>query len=248
MKSETPKFEKEVDLCTTFIERLPKEWTAYAETGGFDILLVRNVDGFQVGIEAKLKLNAKVVSQVAEMQHSYHLTYPGPDCRAVLVPAYASSDMAAICRILSITVIRVPHPDEQGYYGRYNRNKFSPELPHVDDRDYGDSWHLFCPQKRLKIPDWVPDVKAGCSSPNQLSFWKIGAIKICIVMERRGHLTRADFKNYEISMSRWTQGHWIVNDGNGKWLKGPNFPDLRPVHPINYGQIEADHDKWRVPE
>ena len=62
----------EAALCAAFIAAAtvtPKrtdhaQWVAYPETGGFDILLVRQTDGVQIGIEAKLALNPLVVSQV----------------------------------------------------------------------------------------------------------------------------------------------------------------------------------------
>ena len=57
----TAGFAKESDLCAAFLASLPEGWTAYPETAGFDILLGREVDGFQIGIQAKLRLNAKVI-------------------------------------------------------------------------------------------------------------------------------------------------------------------------------------------
>ena len=54
-------FRSEADLCAAFLAALEREhakkWMAYAETAGWDILLVRLKDGFQIGIQAKLALN-----------------------------------------------------------------------------------------------------------------------------------------------------------------------------------------------
>jgi hypothetical protein len=63
-------------------------------------------------------------------------------------------------------------------------------------------------------------------------------------MEKKGFLTRQDFKTFRISMSRWTQGKWIVPNGSGGWIKGDYFPDFRKQHPVNFVQIEADYEKW----
>ncbi|TIU81425.1 MAG: hypothetical protein E5W01_20510, partial [Mesorhizobium sp.] len=63
-------FESEAALCAAFIARLPKDWTAYPETAGFDILLVRGADGAQIGVEAKMTLNAKVLMQAVEGLYS----------------------------------------------------------------------------------------------------------------------------------------------------------------------------------
>lgn len=242
-KEKEPFFEKETDLCALFISRLEKEWTAYPETGGFDILLVRKKDGFQIGVEAKLKLNAKVVLQAAENPEHYYVNNSGPDCRAVLVPAYSSNDLAGICRLLGITVIYVDHPGRQFSYGI--RTPYRPSLPKYSSPYNESDWYEICPAKRMNVPDWIPDVAAGSSSPMQLSFWKISAIKISVIMEKIGFVTRTDFSLYQISMSRWTQGKWIIKGSDGQWIKGPRFPDLRLAHPTNYGQIEADYLKWK---
>ena len=239
MKNKETKFEKEVDLCSAFITALPKEWTAYPETGGFDILLVRKKDGFQIGVEAKLKLNAKVVAQAAESNVSYRILDSGPDCRAVLIPAYVSSDLACLCDLLNITIIRVYKYsyNDKGYW-------FNPSLP--SQSSYAeDGWHEFFPHERIEVPDWIPDVCAGCSSPVKLTPWKVGAIKLAIIIEKRGILTRRDFKDYGISMSRWTQCDWLKANGKGQWIKGQYFPDFKAQHPTNYSQIEADYEKWK---
>lgn len=84
MTAKTPKqkpFATEAELCARFIAAIGADWTAYAETEGWDILLVRKADGFQIGIEAKLKFNLDVVTQALET-NTYAVVSPGPDCRA----------------------------------------------------------------------------------------------------------------------------------------------------------------------
>ncbi len=56
-------FATEADLCAAFLAEVPNTWTAWKEHAGWDILLVRKADGFQIGIEAKLKCNATVLQQ-----------------------------------------------------------------------------------------------------------------------------------------------------------------------------------------
>lgn len=237
-------FAKETDLCSAFIAALPKGWTAYPETGGFDILLVRAVDGMQIGVEAKLKLNAKVVMQAAESLSHYSAARPQPDCRAVLIPSGVSYDMAGVCGYLGITVITVATREENRRY-----QPFHPSLPKLDDSYWaGDDWFERCPAKRIDLPDWVPDVRAGDSAPSALTHWKIGAIKLVVTLDRRGYLTRQDFAHFKISMSRWTQGKWIVKDGQGGWVAGPHMPAFKRQHPVNFDQIAADFEKWKPPE
>lgn len=239
MKREVPAFAKESDLCAAFIAELPAEWTAYPETGGFDIVLVRKADGFQIGVEAKLKLNAKVICQAAEYVGHRYVDREGPDCRAVLIPDGVSIDLGPLCPLIGITVIRMrglPH------YGM----PFQPYLPKLK-ADWGhDSWYEQCPAKRITLPDWVPDVGAGHSAPVVLTDWKIRAIKIVVTLEKRGFVTRQDFAFFKISMSRWTQERWLRQNGHGGWIAG-RLPDFKAQHPVNFPQIEADYEKWKNP-
>lgn len=241
MKRDVAQFAKEADLCAAFIAALPAEWNAYPETGGFDILLVRKSDGFQIGVEAKLKLNAKVICQAAEYVGHHYVDSEGPDCRAALIPDGVSIDLAPLCPLLGITVIRMLAPSKwrQGY-------DFSPSLPKPDDGYWTNQWFELCPAKRITLPDWVPDVGAGRSAPVALTDWKVRAIKIVITLEKRGYVTRQDFAFFKISMSRWTQERWLVSNGNGAWIGG-RLPDFRAQHPVNYPQIEADFEKWKNP-
>lgn len=253
-------FAKEADLCAAFIEALPNGWTAYPETGGFDILLVRASDGFQIGVEAKLRLNAKVVTQAAESISHYEVARPAPDCRAVLVPLTGGADLEGVCQLLGITIIRmrdvvrgadgqIEWYSGQGGHARLQSggysNPFIPTLPGGTYTD--DSWFELCPVARIALPDWVPDVIAGDSAPVSLTPWKIGAIKLVVTLQRRGYLTRQDFAHFKISMSRWTQSGWLIKDGQGGWIAGRYLPDFKAQHPVNFDQIASDFEKWKSP-
>ncbi|CTQ67183.1 hypothetical protein [Roseibium alexandrii] len=268
----TTAFAKEADLCSLFIKCLPRGWTAYPETGGFDILLSRDSDGFQIGVEAKLRLNAKVIQQAMEGRSWSRVAGPGPDCRAVLVPSDARGGMEPVCAALGITPIRMQSDlklDQDGNpmfqlarqkeirilaqchtsVGTCWAYPFRPSLP-ANEHSGRDDWFERCPDRRLTLPDYVPDVSAGESAPVALTQWKIKAIKIVVTLERRGYLTRRDFKHFKISMSRWIEGFdpWLVKDGNGGWVSGSGLPDFRKQHPINFSQIETDYESWRGPE
>lgn len=254
-------FAKETDLCAAFIKCLPVGWLAYPETGGFDILLVRARDGIQIGVEAKLRLNAKVICQAAESLSIHSTVSPAPDYRAVLIPG-GSYDLAALCPLLGITAISMQElfATESGEPEWFDKRRsmarlasggyshpFSPHLP--EGGKYSDGgWFERCPVKRIPVPDWVPDVAAGASAPVALTPWKVGAIKLVITLSRRGYLTRQDFKHFDVSMSRWTQERWLVKDGNGGWIAGDRMPNFKAQHPTNYGEIEADFEKWKAPE
>lgn len=236
MKKSAP-FATEVDLCSRFIAGLDKGWTSYAETAGWDILLVRNDDGFQVGIEAKLKLNLQVVNQAIE-DSIYWVDHAGPDCRAVLVPD-TEGGFERIAAYIGITIIRVRPPYERGVSGPV----FTPYLPKTKETWNRPEWHEWCPTKRHELPEYVPDVPAGASAPLQLTSWKIAAMKIAIILERRGYVTRSDFKTIGIDHRRWlTPTGWLRAE-DGRYFSG-QMPDFKAQHPKVYEQIIADAAKW----
>lgn len=226
-------------MCEAFIAALDKRpWTAYPETAGFDILLVRKKDGFQIGVEAKLRLNTEVVIQSLP-RWQWDRVMTGPDCRAVLVPEYATDNgMGFIAGLLGITVIRV----RDITLGQYTARGFSPSLP---DENYGaEDWHEWCPVTRCALPEYVPDVKAGSKSPLQLTQWKIRAIKLAIILEERP-VTRADFKQLSLDPSRWTDKFtgWLNATPQG-YVRADHCPDFKAQHPVVYEQIKADKPKW----
>jgi hypothetical protein len=230
-------FATEADLCARFLSALPRGWTPYNETAGWDILLVRNSDGFQIGIQAKLKLNAEVIAQTLE--DGYWPCDAGPDCRAVLVPDGVAGHFGKIAACLGLTVLQVRPPYRPGVYGP----AFTPDLP--DERhDWAQrDWFEQCPVKRHELPEYVPDVAAGASAPLQLTKWKIAAIKIAVTLEQRGYVTRADFKQHRIDHRRWVAQGWLKAKA-GRYLAGQAAPNFKAQHPVVWEQIAADAVKW----
>lgn len=250
MKRE-PIFSSEAELVACFsaeIERMNglthfkhPIWTLYHETAGWDLLAV-DEQGTQVGIEAKLSLNAKVLEQALPGRWSDR---PGPDFRAVLVPQDGlQAHLTRIAAHLGISIITV----YQDGSGRRNGVRFNPSrLPDEDGYDWDlKDWFPWCPAERCKLPDYVPDVTGGHSAPVKLTQWKIAAIKLMIVLERQGCVTRADMKALQISPTRWTD-HWhgfLVPGPDGGYVRCDRTPDLRAQHPTNWAQIEADFPEW----
>lgn len=240
-----PDFKSEAELCAAFIRLVPKDWVAYPETGGFDILLVGPA-GVQVGIEAKLALNAKVVIQaLAGLVHppdsGWSELDAAPDHRAVLVPIGAgSSELGGIAAALGITVISVFQEHE--HFLRPAGLAFRPELP----GSRSGAWHDFCPATRIELPEYVPDVVAGASAPTALTRWKIGAIKLVLIAARRGYVTRSDFQHVGIDSSRWVRPPrpWLDARERGRWVISERTPDFAAQHRRNFAEIEADFEKW----
>ena len=232
----------EADLCAAFIPLATKggAWTAYPETAGFDILLVRAEDGAQIGIEAKLKLNPLVVAQALPAHRSWYGEHTGPDYRAVLVPLAraGAAGLASICHALGITVLWLGSAD---YTGRIS---FGPELPR--ETGWGartDGWHEWAPAERCALPAYIPDCAAGTASPIALTAWKVKAIKLAILLEERP-VGRSDFKHLDLSPSRWTAPDgWLRRHGNG-WVAGPDMPNFKRQHPRNYAEIAAQKATW----
>lgn len=220
-------FKTEADLCAVFIAWAQHYgWTAYAETEGWDILLV-GADGIQLGIQAKLRLNLDVIGQAID-DHWAAWSDTGPDFRAVLVP---HDDGRGICQALGIQVIF--------YRGDAIPNPKQPLLfhPTLAERNYVE-WHYWNPAKRHPLPEYVPDVAAGASAPMQLTKWKIGALKIAATAELRGYVTRADFKYHGIDPRRWTESDWMIpGETPGQFKVVAKFAEQ---HPVVYPQVRAD--------
>ncbi|MGP1677885.1 MAG: hypothetical protein ACTS6J_12095 [Burkholderiales bacterium] len=227
MKKRELSFYTEAELCAAFIAWLTRypEWTPYAETAGWDILLV-HADGTQVGVQAKLKFNMAVLQQTIEGGYGWQDI--GPDYRAVLVPE--DNGIRDICDALGLTLIR-PRKHWNGSF------EFEPAL---GERSYA-RWHYSNPLKRHQLPAYIPDVPAGVPSPSILSKWKIGALEISAIIEIRGYVTRADFRRAGVDHRRFVQD-WLdpVSDNPGAWKWKPTAPKFSATHPVVYPQVLAE--------
>lgn len=211
-------FATEADLCAAFIAHHEQHgFVAYAETCGFDILLVRQADGVQFGVQAKLKLNAKVLDQL--LPDEYQQT--GPDHRVILVPD--SGGIERICEALGF-ILQIP-------YGRHHA------FPKLCSR-WREAPYDWNPVKRCKLPDYVPDVVAGDSGPVQLTPWKVSALRVIAHIETRGEITRKQIKEIGCDPTRWCQ-HWLIphSDRSGVYVIGPKTPRFDQQHPRVYAEI-----------
>lgn len=248
MKKREPVFKTEADLCAAFIAWTKRwGWTAYAETAGWDIVLVRS-SGVQIGVQAKLAFNTKVLAQ--SLPHYARDAEIGPDYRVVLVDR-TTDGAREVCEALGLVLFHAEHYRSF----REPRIGFSPsnepELNHHEFSRYGNAWYDWNPRQRIKLPDYVPDVAAGASGPVQLTPWKIGALKLIATMDLRGYVTRDDFRMHSINPSRWMQRTgqfaWLVDGGvPGQWKRGPAL-DFDRQHPTVYAQIRNEIAQ-RIPE
>jgi hypothetical protein len=212
-------YQSEADLCKAFIAWAePQGWKAYAETAGWDVLLVAD-DGEQFGVQAKLRFNAKLLQQVLPAEYDK----AGPDRRGILLPAYDSA-VREVCDYLGIHYF---HPEFNTRHGA-----FMP-LPKYCD-------HQWSAPKRCELPEYVPDVVAGASAPVQLTRWKVAALRVCAILEIEGCITSKRIREFGIDPRRWTNPamRWLkpVHMKHGVYERGERL-DFDRQHPVVYSQI-----------
>jgi hypothetical protein len=208
----------ESDLCKLFADKARLiGWTIYPEQYDWDILMIKN--NTQVGVQAKLTLNVKVLEQTIPSFNSY----TGPDFRAILVPENTSPK---ICQSLGIVV-------------------FTPEGK-IDEL-LTDELNWF-PESRYQEPKYESGSIAGSPSPVRLTDWKIKALKIIARCEVRGFVTTKDFKQLSISPTMWLYSNkkWLKPLGEGKY--GLCKVNLHLTHPVAYHTILEETKKLFKPE
>jgi hypothetical protein len=263
--SKEPIFETEASMCDRFVDVIRNgkntkdKWDVYCEHADWDLLLVHKETGTQIGLEAKLKLNAKVLSQCISRNYN-----TGPDYRAVLVPSDGlQNHFIELARYMLIPIVVVSKNNDRGSWYHISHNGYhihmqSSAFPENDTPDvYWEEryWHPLLPVERLKVPEFASHHGAGNAAPIRMTEWKVSAIKLLIILERRGFVTRADMKALKLSPTRWTDG-WtgflILDRENGGWIKCRRTPDLKGQSPTSWAEIEAKHDEWfkalQIPE
>lgn len=268
-------FPSEAALCDCFIEsiRTIGGWTVYPETAGFDILAVYDKTGHQLGVEAKLQLNAKVADQILP---DHWMGYcddgvQGPDFRAVIVPGITDAS-EGIAKMLGILGVQVWTPErDQAWmdgslkatfsflrsFGRNNYRGVDGKMRGNDRRAYDVSdgplmrwdtcWHDWNPARRCELPEIVPTVRAGVPAPIQLTPWKIGALRVLADLEVRGYVTANSVRDRGVDARRFCASDgWLESLGDGRWGIG-KMPRFDQQHPDEYAEIlaavRAEHER-----
>lgn len=258
-------FQAESALCDCFIESAKKigGWTVYPETAGFDILCVYDSTGHQLGVEAKLRLNAKVADQILPDSFAWS-DQRGPDFRAVIVPCVTEAN-AGIAKMLGILGVQVWHPERDYSYingepretfhflrafSRHNWTDRHGELHgEPDHREYDLesgplaefdlAWHDWNPAERCELPEIVPEVRAGVPAPVRLTPWKIGALKVLADIEVYGFVTAKSVRAHGVDPRRFCASDgWLRSLGDGKWGRG-TVPKFDQQHPQAFAEILA---------
>lgn len=204
------------------VMRSSGDWDVYPECSGWDIVLVRTgpayvsagvtvSPGEQVGIEAKVHPNLRVINQVVGGRSRR----VGPHYRAALVPA-VTPDFREVARLLKFHAW-----DEQTVASWHSATHPVGQL--------GLRWR----ESHAK-PLWLPPVAsqraAGVPCPAPLSPWRVKALKLCNRLCERGYVTSADFKELDLSIQLWRVNKWLVDDGTreGRHFKFVRGPGAKP--------------------
>jgi hypothetical protein len=222
-------FASEADLCRAFltwVSATAPDVTAYSEWAGWDILLAYP-EGFQLGIQAKLRLNAEVIGQAAPGLYD-DAGDCGPDFRGVLVPA--NNGLSAIAGRLGLVVFAPLG---------YRPGDFNPDIRYEPRRSgYHGAWLDWNPRKRHDLPPTVTDAIAGSSAPVSLTPWKLRALHVLAEIALRGPITTKRVRELGVDPRRWLENGWLVPVGErergGLWCRGESCPRFDEQHPTAY--------------
>lgn len=216
-------FPNEAALCAAFIRDFNAidGWICYPETGGFDIL-VAHKDGWQIGVEAKMQLNAKVADQILPSFNAYY-DVPSPDHRLVIVP-YISDGAEGIAKMLRMLGVEVWEAQDADYRG--STFHVSDKLARAEGLHYWSrplyDWN---PAQRIRLPDTIPEVQAGVPSPVRLTAWKQGALRVLAHLEIHKRITVKQIHSYGIDSTMWTRHGWLDrHEERGWWTEALDCP------------------------
>lgn len=221
----------------------------YPEAAGFDVLVVHE-DGRQIGVQAKLSLNAKVADQILPNSGDDFFCRPGPDYRLVVVGRITDAS-AGIAKMLARNGVRVVQPRAQDT--DFTFDSFHSILEaNGHDPMYG-SQYLFDwnPSERCRVPAVATDLPAGVPAPLQLTPWKEAALKVIALMRRQGSITAKQIATFGIAANSWTHPDgskpaWLAKGlVLGQWVETAHMPAFDRQHPEMYElaikSIEDEH-------
>lgn len=232
----------EAELCDIFMREFNavEGWTCYPEAAGFDVLVVHD-DGRQIGVEAKMQLNAKVADQILPSPYQFY-GRPGPDYRMVLVGRITDASQG-IVKMLDYLGVRVLAPREG-----YSRQGVGPtfDLPYKilelrGGQPYSD-WFMFDwnPPERCQVPSMVTNLRAGIPCPIRLTPWKEKALLVIAQLRHQGFITAKQIAEHGVGVTAWTQAPgmkpaWLAKgEVRGTWIETEHLPAFDKQHPEVY--------------
>ena len=239
-------FATEADLCALFIQEFNEleGWTCYPEAAGFDILAVHD-DGRQIGVQAKLQLNAKVADQILPTDREDYYGAAGPDHRIVIVGRITEAN-EGIARMLDMLGVKVLNPRhiKTKAESRYTFESFKDLRGARTKKSALNQPNLFDwnPAKRCIVPSIAEDAPAGVPCPVRLTPWKESAIKVMVKLRKQGFITTKDIAAHGISASTWIRPKgrkqpWLKKGlVRGQWVETPYMPALDQQHPALFAR------------
>ncbi|MCF6783721.1 hypothetical protein [Stutzerimonas stutzeri] len=249
-QSELEPIKTEAELCRIFIEEFNKQsgWTSYPETAGFDVLVVHE-DGRQIGVEAKLTLNAKVAEQILPKCGDEFYGAPGPDHRLVIVSKIteANAGIERMLQRLGVTVLTSSTEwTRTGKVHSFHLQHFLRE-ENVSGRRWLAREVLFdwSPETRCQVPAVIPSLPAGVPSPVRLTPWKEAALRVIALMRSQGFITAKQIAAHGIGVTAWTQPTnkpaWLAKGASrGQWVETEHMPAFDKQHPDMYALAVAE--------
>lgn len=237
-------FKKEADLCDLFISEFSRldGWTCYPEAGGFDVLVVHD-DGRQIGVEAKLSLNAKVAEQILPHSKDDFFGKPGPDHRMVIVSRItdASAGIARMLEMLGVKVL-VPRLSTMRQGDPYTFDILHHLLEAQRRTASYGAQYLFDwnPAQRCHVPSVLQDLPAGVPAPVMITPWKEAALRVVALMRHQGFITSKQIAAHGIGASVWIQSQgsepaWLAKGAmRGRWIETKHMPPFDKQHPQLY--------------
>lgn len=236
---------RETDLCALFIRDFGKlpGWTCYPEAAGFDILAVHD-DGRQIGIEAKLSLNAKVALQVLPGTRDDFNGKAGPDYRLVIVSKITDAS-EGIARMLGMLGVRVLVPNLTRLSALGEEYSFGDLYSLLEAKGRASSYgyeYMFDwnPETRCQVPVVLQDLPAGVPAPVKLTPWKETAVKVVALMRKQGFITARQIAALGLGTTVWTQPNgmkrpWLKKGAvRGQWVETEDMPPFDKQHPALY--------------
>lgn len=224
-------FASEAAMCASFSGAATAQgWTVYPETSGWDLLLVN--EETQIGVEAKLRPNLKLLGQIAERMERP----TGPDFVAGLVPSRERDrDFWHIAGALGIIVFC----QEVGKYDWQTGRTLPPDWPLISNRILHARVHAF-PEPSW-TPPLVPTLPAGVPCPVKLTPWKIKALELLARLEVRGFVTAADMRECGLAPTIWYSRYLESTHGaRGCWKRRSDVVLADAQHPVEFAHYVAE--------
>lgn len=203
-------FRFEHELVTHFRLNVNSEWAFYPENQSWDFLLMHRETHVQVGVQAKLNLNDKVIWQCVEL---LSVQRTGPNFAAILVPESELSKRTARKLLQSCAEEKLLVFTEKTIF-----QTILPEWEPLRCIFEGPVW----------TPPYEPDMLAGVKSPKPITPFKVAAVRLCAALRAGFEPTDREIKEMGAGSVRYWE-RWLepTKGRPRKWrlVRSDDLPD-----------------------